>query len=177
MSELMAASLYVARIPDELQGVIQDINDLLSLDSLATKLSLHDIFYLVYEQTTDPGFNTFLTKYGLTSIMRSPNNIAWMSEVKSQYDAYIRLREDESKINGLPVMSTFPVHVTHSLLSSRLLGKYKNILALTPVNGDSVVRMDKKTFKFSLISMLYDFMGYEALRNHTVSNYLVGLGD
>lgn len=177
MSTLMTPTLYVARIPDELHSVIQDIDDLLSLESLAKKLSLRDIFYLVYEQTTDAGFNDFLTRYALSSFTTTPANIAWMSEVKSQYDAYIRLREDESKINGVTPTSSFPIHVTHSLLSPRLLGKYKNILVLTPVNGDSVLRLDKKTFKFSLISMLYDFMGYEALRNHTVSNYIMGLGD
>lgn len=174
MSEIHVKNLYFARLPDELRSVITDYNGLLSLSTLATKVSLPDLLYLVYEQTTDPGFTAFLVENDLCSIMQEPANIAWLATVKPQYEAYVRKREEQRILNQVAEPSKFPIHVTHC--NHTLYTNHENLVVLkSRVETDT--EMNKRFFKVNLFTMLYNMVGYEALRKMKVTRYLLGLND
>lgn len=135
MSEVLTSPIYMVRLPKGFAHLFNSYDDKVvplaavgNLRQLANHLSLEDVFYFVYEQTSDNTFATFTSLYGITPLLRQPDNIAWLTEVQKEYDAYVRRRKELEKINPIQVNS-----------SREFFNCYK--LSLLPITGNGARSM------------------------------------
>lgn len=179
MSELSVADVYVVNLPHTLAQLIEqhpdtfNLKDIVDLQTLATKLTLEDVFQFVYEQTIDDKFNEFVVTSGLKNILQKQDNITWLSQVKTQYDSYLRKREDMKKINEEDLTRTFGI-----LESYRYYIKINkpDIKCVFFIRNTEETKKDLLTYKQDLYSEFYDILGFEVIRNHPVAKYILRLG-
>lgn len=184
MSVVTPLDVYSVRIPTELKHVLLSHDDIkislttfCELDKLSTILPLEDVFYLIYEQTTDKGYVDFISKTKLYSFLQHPANINWMLGVKEQYDAYIRKREDGLKVKQNDVQSflTTPVNESHEVRYSEY-SKLGLIVSFTPIDDETDVTEvvgNKYRFNLDLLNTLIKHVGYDELRKHPAMCYLL----
>ena len=179
MSELSVADVYVVNLPHTLAQLIEqhpdtfNLENIADLQTLATKLTLEDVFQFVYEQTIDDKFNEFVVTSGLKNILQKQDNITWLSQVKTQYDSYLRKREDMKKINEEDLTRTFGI-----LESYRYYNKINkpDIKCVFFTRNTEETKKDLLTYKQDLYSEFYDILGFEVIRNHPVAKYILRLG-
>lgn len=187
MSVVTPLALYAVRIPTELSHVFKKHDDVTvpldlvcDLNKLSTYLPLEDVFYLIYEQTTDKGFVEFMADTKLYSFLQCPENINWLTSVKDQYDAYIRKREDALKVKQKEVefIPTSPVNETHIPFICQY-GKQGVLLTFEPFTEEKSSELiesfakDKYKFNLALIKYLIRYVGYDELRKLPVFRYLL----
>lgn len=191
MSVVTPLALYAVRIPDELKHVFKRHDDVTvpldlvcDLNKLAEYLPLEDMFYLIYEQTTDKGFVEFMSETKLYSFLQSPENINWLNGVKDQYDAYIRKREDTLKVKQNEVefipttlVTTTLVNETHMPFIYRY-GTQGVLIAFKPYSEEdselaAKYAKDKYQFSLELIKQLMRYVGYDELRKLPIMTHLL----
>lgn len=179
MSELSVADVYVVNLPHTLAQLIEQHPDTFNLETLtdlsvlSTKLNLEDVFQYVYEQTIDDKFNDFIVTSGLKNILQKQDNITWLSQVKTQYDSYLRKREDMKKINEDDLTRTFGVLESYHLHDK--INK-PDVKCVFFKRNTEETQTDLLTYKQELLNVFYDMFSFEVIRNHPVTKYILKLG-
>lgn len=179
MSELSVADVYVVNLPHTVAQLVEQypetftLETLTDLQAMATKLNLEDIFQYVYEQTIDDKFNDFIVTSGLKNILQKQDNITWLSQVKTQYDSYLRKREDMKKINEDDLTRTFGVLESYHFHDKINKPDVKCVFFKRNTEENEI---DLLTYKEKLLSVFYDIFGFEVIRNHPVAKYILKLG-
>ena len=155
-----------------------------SLRKLSEYLSMEDVFHFAYLQTDDDALTRLMSDYKLPNMLQHPDNIAWLNEVKNEYDRYVRRLDEEKKLQKSVNTTLFlnermyGLHDHYQVLREErttISNPVSNISAVyfLEKNGDDVNNF--KSFRFALLHALNNFMGFEALRFHPMTKYSLSL--
>lgn len=176
MSDYVLSNVYAIVLSNQLNEIRLkyadiDFATLTSLRKLSSYLPLEDIFQYIYEQTNEPGFNDFLTTNKINGLMHDTDNISWLSEVKNQYEAYIRKRMDLLKLGKEePKYKRTLCQGYHYSGKHSYLGTH--VLFFVPF-GAADKGNEPKLFRSLLLDTFYDVMGFETLKQHPIAKYLL----
>lgn len=195
MPDVLLTPIYTVRVTNTMVELLADKRlttaTLVNLPELARLATLEDVFYHIYAQTDDIDFVSLTNKLGVKSFMLHPANVEWLNSVKDQYNSYVQRREDEKKIHNIPTKVLHgTIHTAFELLHGKGNIAPEHVSAngcfyvcfsdttetLKHTKSDSGLDELNHQFKKSIYSLLYDYMGFEALRQHIASRYLLAPG-
>lgn len=195
MPDVLLTPIYMVRVTNAMVELLKDkqltTETLVNLPELARLVTLEDVFHHIYAQSDDIDYISLSNKLGIKSFMLHPANVEWLSAVKDQYNSYAQRREDEKKIHNIPtkllhgcIYENFelfhgkcPASPEHVCVNGCFYVCFTDIP--TPVKhtkSETGINISERLFKRSIYSLLYDYMGFEALRQHVASRYLLAPG-
>lgn len=195
MPDVLLTPIYTVRVTNEMVELLASKQlttaTLVDLPRLAQLATLDDVFHHIYAQSEDVDFTSLTLNLGLNNFLSSATNVEWLNGVKDQYISYVQRREDEKKIHKIPtkLLQVKPYNclelfhdnnkicLPHVSMDGAFYVIFKDLAdEFKHTKSESGLNETEYQFKRSILSLLYDYMGFEALRQSKAFRYLLTPG-